>query len=104
MCQELGAGNVTHILKLLSTVGDTVFLPDGLSWVVNICKKNSDQIIHITNYSGERLIERLFQKHLGLIKSSSVLINDFIWLLDNMIDLGSSKAYLIREYVITYKK
>jgi hypothetical protein len=104
ICEELGAGNVKHILKLLSTVGDTTFLPDGLSWIVNICKQNNDQIIYLISCSGERLIEHLFQKHLGLIKSNSVLINDFIWLLDNMIDLGSSKAYLIREYVITYKK
>ena len=104
MCEELGAGNVKHILKLLSTVGDTVFLPDGLSWVVNICKHNDDQSIHLTNYSGERLIERLFQKHLATVKNNLILINDFIWLLDKMIDLGSSKAYLIREYVITYKK
>lgn len=104
MCEELGTGNVKHILKLLSTVGDTAFLPDGLSWIVTICKQSDDQIIHLTNYSGERLIEHLFQKHLEAVKNNLILINDFIWLLDKMIDLGSSKAYLIREYVITYKK
>lgn len=31
------------------------------------------------------------------------LINDFVWLLDNMVELGSSEAYLFRENVITYK-
>ena len=50
------------------------------------------------------MIKRLYFNHIGEIKNNNKLINDYIWILNLMVDLGSSSAYLIRENVITYKK
>jgi len=31
------------------------------------------------------------------------LIDDYVWILNQMVDLGSSEAYMFRENVIIYK-
>lgn len=49
------------------------------------------------------MIKRLFYNHISKIKNDKKLIDDYIWILNRMVDLGSSEAYLFRENVITYK-
>ena len=51
----------------------------------------------------ERLVKRLFCNHISEIKKSKRLIDDFVWLLEKMVELASSEACLFRENVITYK-
>lgn len=51
-----------------------------------------------------KLIQVLFNNHIQEIKESQSLIEDFVYILNKMIDLGYCEAYLIRECVITYKK
>jgi len=50
------------------------------------------------------MIERLYYNHITKIKSNKKLIEDYLWILNKMVDSGSSQAYLIKEQVITYKK
>ena len=102
--RELGNKNVSSIVNVLSTIGDKCLLPDGITWLVEILKNNKDQRSYLFSESGERLIQRLYHRHMNIIKNDTQLINDFIWLLNIMVDMGSSQAYLIRENVITYKK
>ena len=104
MVLELGQNNTKAIINLFSTVGEKTFLPDGISWLVSILKENSSEVINLNSPSGERLIKRLFYNHILKIKNSKQLIIDYLWILNNMIDMGSSEAYLFRENVITYKK
>ena len=101
--KELGSTQAASILKVFSTVGEKQFLPDGLSWLVEIYKNNDSSTESLTYQSAERLIERLFYNHITAIKNNKILIQDFIWLLSKMVDLGSSNAYFFRENVITYK-
>jgi archaellum biogenesis ATPase FlaH len=101
--KELGNTQTASILKVFSTVGEKQFLPDGLSWLVEIYKSNDSYTKSLTHKSAERLIERLFYNHITTIKNNKTLIQDFIWLLSKMVDLGSSNAYFFRENVITYK-
>ena len=51
-----------------------------------------------------KLIQVLLNNHIQEIKESQRLIEDYIYILNKMIDLGYCEAYLIRECVITYKK
>jgi len=39
-----------------------------------------------------------------VLKTAVSLLNDFIWLLDQMANLGSSQVYPLHENLITYKK
>jgi flagellar biosynthesis regulator FlaF len=103
MITDFGASNVQSILNFFSTIGEKTFLPEGLSWLVELIKKEPLQSIALMSIAAERLVKRLFYNHISEIKKNKRLIDDFVWLLDKMIELGSSEAYLFRENVITYK-
>lgn len=102
----LGKGN-THIssaIKVFSTIGNKAFMPDGISWIVEILKPNPGLCKCLTTIHADRMIKRLFYDHVSVIKSDKKLIDDYLWMLNKMVELGSSDAYFIRENVITYKK
>jgi hypothetical protein len=84
-------------------MGGKEFLPDGISWLTEIFKSNISESMSLTSVSAERMIKRLFYNDISKIKNNRTLINDYIWILNRMIDLGSSNAYMFRENVITYK-
>lgn len=100
---ELGQNNTKSIIKLFSTAGDKTFLPEGIIWLTSLLKENKKEVINLISPSGERLVKRLFYHHILKIKSNKLLIDNYVWLLNHMVDLGSSDAYLFRENVITYK-
>lgn len=101
---ERGKNNTASIINVFSTIGEKEFLPEGISWLKILLESNLQEAISLSSYSAERMIKRLYYNHIGKIKNNNKLINDYIWILNLMVDLGSSSAYLIRENVITYKK
>ncbi len=103
MISEVGENHLETIMNVFTIVGEKAFLPEGLSLVVELLKKNPRQKLTLVNVSGERFVKKLFYNHISAIKRSKALVNDFVWLLNEMVDLGSSTAYLFRENVITYK-
>ncbi len=103
MISDFGTSNVQSILNVFSTIGEKIFLPEGLSWLVELIKKEPLQSIALVSIAAERLVKRLFYNHISEIKKNKRLIDDFVWFLDKMVELGSSEAYLFRENVITYK-
>jgi flagellar biosynthesis regulator FlaF len=103
MINDFGGSNVQSILNVFSTIGEKTFLPEGLSWLVRILKNEPLQLTALMSEAAERFVKRLFYNHISEIKKSKRLIDDFVWLLDTMVDFGSSEAYLFRENVITYK-
>jgi hypothetical protein len=103
MVKEVGENHVDTIMNVFSIIGEKAFLPQGLTWIVDLLKKNPTEKIALINHSGERLIKKLFYNHISTVKGNKKLIDDFICLLNEMVDLGSSSAYLFRENVITYK-
>ena len=100
---DKGHVNIRAILNIFVSIGHTRFLPKGLNWFVEVLKQNPEKLTEVMTLKGEHLIENLFHYYCFKIKENKLLLNDYIWLLDNMIDLGSSLAYLLRENVITYK-
>lgn len=103
MIKDLGQNRVTSILNVFSTIGEKTFLPESISLLVEIFKKQAATTVALLYPSAERLIKRLFYNHISKIKNDKALIDDFVWILNRMVDLGSSEAYLFRENVITYK-
>jgi len=103
MVKSIGTGRVKSIVKCLSTIGEKEFLPVGLTWLAEIITDYPNEAIALVSKDGERLIKRLFYNHISRIKANKILINNFLLLLNKMVDLGSSHAYLFRENVITYK-
>jgi hypothetical protein len=103
LCSDFGDFNTKTIISIFSTIGEKLFLPEGIIMLVEILKKNINEHPNLLAPSAERLIKRLFYNHMAKIKKDKDLINNFIWILDKMVDLGSSQAYLFRENVIVYK-
>ena len=104
MVLEFQDKNITpYMIDLFSTVGEKQFLPEGISWLVDIYKSEMNATVSLIAPSAERMIERLFYNHISKMKRDKKLIEDYLWILNRMVDLGSSEAYLFRENVITYK-
>lgn len=104
MVLALGKYNVAAIIGVFLTIGQKTFLPEGISIlkkVLSECKL--DEVVVIVSDKGEQFIKQLFHNHIAQIKNDRKLLNDYLWILNQMVDLGSSTAYLIRENVITYK-
>lgn len=97
-----GKGISQYLIKLFSGIGKD-YLPNGLHWLVEALKKESFQEPLITT-SAKELVKIIYYNYISQIKNDKKLIADFIWMLDQMIDLGSSEAYIFRENVIVYKK
>lgn len=100
---EKGNSNASSVINVFSTIGGKEFLPEGISWLTDVFKSNPVTSLSLTSVSSDRMIKGLFYNHISKIKSDKTLIDDYIWILNRMVDLGSSEAYLFRENVITYK-
>jgi hypothetical protein len=103
MVLEFGKNQTLAIVNVLSTIGDKTLLPDGISWLANIYRDEMNTTTSLISPLTDRLIQRLYYNHMSTIKKNKTLIDDYIWILNRMIDLGSSEAFLFRENVITYK-
>ncbi len=99
-----GKHHISSALKVFSTIGNKAFMPDGISWIVEVLKTNPDLCKCLMTPHADRMIKRLFYDHISMIKSNRRFIEDYLWVLDKMVELGSSDAYFVRENVITYKK
>ncbi len=103
MVKDLGMHKTNSIINVFSTIGEKTFLPESISWLVEIFKSEESTTVTLLYPSAERMIKRLFYNHISKIKNDKALIDDYVWILNRMVDLGSSTAYLFRENVITYK-
>ncbi len=103
LVRAFGKDNTQVLVDLFSSAGEKTFLPEGISWLVEIYEEDLNTVVSLNTIGGERLIKRLFHNHISKIKNNKKLIEDFVWILDRMVDRGSSDAYFFRENVITYK-
>ncbi len=101
--EQFGYANIRAILNIFVSIGHSRLLPNGLKLLVKILREHTTELRKVVTTKGEHFIENLFHSFCTKIKEDKSLLDDYIWLLDNMVDLGSSRAYLIRDNVITYK-
>lgn len=90
------------IIKLVSGPGFTELIPDTLPW---LAKKVSPENLPDISALLEKLIQKIFssQSIRESIRSNGALRNDFIRLLDLMIDSKSTVAFFVREDFISTK-
>ena len=95
---ELGYADTKSVVRLLAGVGGRVLLPEGISLLASIGRSNP-----ITDWEiieAERLIQRVYYNQLKAIRQRPKLLEDFIQILDWLIDADSSLAFYIRERVV----
>ena len=85
-------------------IGFQSLMPEGIKVLTKHFKSDVKKLLNINYYYGEKLIMRGFKDKIKQIKEDESLLNEFLWFLNVMVDLGSSKAYYIRENLILYKK
>ena len=98
-----GPGDLPLVINLLASIGDKTLMPQGISLLVALYKSNALSSTDLMADSKIRLIQRAYYQHGRRIRENKKLLDDFIFLLDRLIELGSSEAYWIREDMITYK-
>ncbi|MGE0567910.1 MAG: hypothetical protein AB7O73_08165 [Bacteroidia bacterium] len=98
--------SIPQTVLLLSGIGFSELMPEGITWYANILRK-----ANLTNTKGdiyftEKLIQRAFynKRIRDLVKENPVLRNDFIFILDELIQKNSAVAFLIKEDFISLKK
>jgi len=102
--ENLSYLDVEALLQLLSGIGFQSLMPQGIKVLTKHLKSEVKQLLNINYYYGEKLIMRCFKDKIKQIKEDDSLLYEFLWFLNIMVDLGSSKAYYIRENLILYKK
>ncbi|WP_163399271.1 hypothetical protein [Flavobacterium fluviatile] len=96
--------NIEALMQLLSGIGFQSLNPQGIKTLTKYLKSDIEQLLSINYYYGEKLIMRCFKSKIKEIKEDDLLLEEFLWFLNLMINLGSSKAYYMRENLILYKK
>ncbi len=101
---DLGYFDIQAVVRLLSGIGTKTLLPDGIVWLKSALGKipNPLEILNHedTLFYCEKLVRKLYHKHLKVIKTNREICRSLIFLLDKMIELDSSIAFIIREQVI----
>jgi hypothetical protein len=102
---EFGHKDIHSVVKLLSGIGTTVLLPDGIIWFMSVLNNTSDILVELGKSNvllySERLIQKVYYRYLNEIKTHQELRESFLHFLDILINQGSSLAFIIRERVIS---
>lgn len=105
LIQNLGGHDIKSVVRLLSGIGTKTLLPDGLMWLESVLNSSTKYLQELndsdTFFYAERLILRAYNLHQKNIKSMPELRKSYLFLLDNLINIGSSLAFIIRERIIS---
>ena len=95
--------NVNDLISLLTGLGFKTLSPSGIIWVMNKIRENPADAANLNFRLSEKFAEKNFRSNAREIKHKKKLLEDYISFLNILVDLGSSKAYLIRENMLLYK-
>src|SRR5690606_11587548 len=80
------------LMQLLSGIGFQSLNPQAIRILTKHLKSDTKQLLSVNYYYGEKLIMRCFKNKLKEVKEDDSLLEEFLWFLNLMISLGSSKA------------
>lgn len=98
----LGPQYVDSVITLISHIGDEILFKDGFTWLIEHLKK-TNSFHEISVYQNiNQLMSRGYYNHLDEIMGDQVFLLDFLDMLDVLVSNGSSDAYWIREFMISF--
>jgi hypothetical protein len=102
LVEDLGSYSLDSVLKLLSGIGSTKFLPEGLIWIEQILPKEL-KIQKKSNrfYYLENIVEIINGSYQNRIQRDPELRRASIYILNLLIESGSSKAFIMRDKFIS---
>ncbi len=99
---DFGFNQINKTMKFLTVISFYNFMPDSISWVSEtLTTKEADSI---DRDLGDRFIQKAFYNFGNEIKNNKQVLNNFIFILDFLIKKSSTKAYMLKEELIQYKK
>jgi len=105
LIRNLGHHDIKSVVKLLSGIGAKTLLPDGVIWLTDALVHSPEFIQELndsdTFFYAEKLIQRVYDLHRKNVKTIPELRKSYLFLLDNLINFGSSLAFIIRERIIS---
>jgi ABC-type oligopeptide transport system ATPase subunit len=99
--KKYGASNPQAVVNILSHVGDKTLMPQGINLLADIFKTTTKLILSYKH--SEKLMHRIYENHLTEVKNNKELFTNYLWMLDEMTTQGSSDAYWIREFLISFR-
>lgn len=90
-------------IKLLASIGNTSLLPHGVIWLSERIHVNGSELISDSNslFLLAGIMTPLVYARTSTVRHSAQLRDALLCILDAMIDVGSSSAFRMREFLIT---
>ncbi|CAH0265601.1 MULTISPECIES: hypothetical protein [unclassified Pedobacter] len=97
-----GPAQVQSVITLLSHIGDEKLFQDGFKWLISHLKKTANFENLIQYQHIDQLMSRGYYNHLDEIMEDASFLSDYLDMLDVLIKQGSSDAYWVREFMISF--
>lgn len=101
--KKYGASNTQAVVNILSHIGDKTLMPQGINLLVDIFRTTTNTKLLLFHKHSEKLIHRIYENHLAEVRGNKELFTNYLWMLDEMTTQGSSDAYWIREFLISFR-
>lgn len=101
-----GHNQVNSVIKFLKGIAFRNFMPDSISWIRKVLIHNelSDSPTKEVDFKLlDEFAIKAFYNFANSIKNQRLILNDFLFILDYLVEEGSTAAYLLREELIQYK-
>jgi len=98
---------INSVVKFLNGIAFKNFMPESISWIKimiinhSLARKRFKEIDFILF---ENFVKKAFYSYGENIKNQREILNDFLFILEFLIEEGSTVAYLLKEELVQYKK
>lgn len=104
MIVKYGGFNLNAVINLLTYPASTMLMPKGISVLTHLMKNSKTASVVVNKEKLEKFVYRAYDKFYDQILQDQTVLSDLLWLLDNLVDNGSSDAYWIREFLISFDR
>ncbi|MEO7264587.1 MAG: hypothetical protein ABIW38_06715 [Ferruginibacter sp.] len=101
--KKYGVSNPQAVVNILSHIGDKTLMPQGINLLADIFKTTTNTKLILSYKHSEKLMHRVYENHLTEVRNNNELFTNYLWMLDEMTTQGSSDAYWIREFLISFR-
>lgn len=96
-----GFNRINSSIRFLNGIAFYNFMPDSISWIAFMLTTEISEEPDI--YLLDKFIEKAFYKYGGKIKRNRIILLDFLFILDFLVEKSSSKAYMLRDELLQFK-
>ncbi|MBB2151636.1 P-loop NTPase family protein [Pedobacter gandavensis] len=98
--RHLGINDLPRTIGLIGGIGFEDLFPDSLQLFKSLIE-SIDKDNWTTLYSTEKYIQRVYFRKGNLVKADKEASRNFVFILDKMINAGSSVAFLVKETFVS---